>query len=298
MESIVLTVEGKKLEITNPEKLLWQRPPITKLEYIRYLVEVAPYLLPYTQDRLLTMIRYPDGISGKSFFQKEIPRYAPDWIPRHRAGDKQWILLNDLATLVWVANQAALELHLPFNKAGQEECPSELVLDLDPMDETNFALVIEIALRTKEVLDSFGLFSVVKTSGATGLQIYVPLAPVYTYEETRKVNELVARYLAAKYPDKVTLERAVRKRGKLLYFDYLQLWRGRTLPAPYSVRARVGASVSTPIAWEELEHEVHPLDFTMKTVPERLKKKQDLFRDITDGRHQQKLDALLSYIKN
>ncbi len=298
MESITVLVDDKKVEITNPQKLLWQQPSITKLEYIQYLIEVAGSLLLYTRDRLLTMIRYPDGIDGKSFFQKEIPEYAPAWLPRCKTGGKEWIILNDVPTLVWVANQAALELHVPFNQYTHEDFPSELIIDLDPMDEDNFALVRVIALRTREVLDNFGLVSVAKTSGATGMQIYVPLAPLYTYEQARVVNKFIAHYLAAKYPDKITLERSVKRRGKLLYFDYLQLWRGRTLPAPYSVRARVGAPVSTPVTWEEVEMGIHPLDFTIATVRQRMKQTKDLFEVITDGRHQQKLDALLSYINN
>lgn len=297
MESMTILVQGKKLQITNPEKLLWEEQGISKLDYIQYLLEVAGYLLPYTRERLLTMIRYPDGSKGKSFFQKEIPEYAPEWVPRREAGGKEWILLNDLPTLVWVANQAALELHVPFNLAAREDFPSELIIDLDPMDEENFGLVREVALRTKEVLDSFGLMSVAKTSGATGIQIYVPLVPVYTYEETRMVNRFIARYLAAKYPEKITLERSVQKRGKRLYFDYLQLWRGRTLPAPYSVRARAAASVSTPLTWEEIEAGVHQLDFTIGTVRRRVKQTKDLFGCITDARYQQKLDTVLSYIK-
>lgn len=298
MEPLSVIVEGKKVEITNPHKVLWDVPGITKIEYIQYLLTVSAYLLAYTRDRLLTMIRYPDGINGKSFYQKEIPGYAPGWLPRAKSGDKEWILLNDVATLVWVANQAALELHVPFNTYWEEDFPSELVFDLDPMEEDNFDLVREISLRTKEVLDSFGLLSVPKTSGATGIQIYVPLESRYTYEQTRLVNEFIARYIAEKYPHKVTLERSVKKRGKLLYFDYLQLWRGRTLPVPYSVRARSGAPVSAPLTWEEIEEGVLPADFTIKTIGERIKKRGDLFSPVTSPTYKQNLDDLLHQLSS
>lgn len=298
MESLSVIVEGKKIEITNPHKVLWADPGITKIEYIQYLLAVSVYLLAYTRDRLLTMIRYPDGTSGKSFYQKEIPGYAPAWLPRAKFRDKDWILLNDVVTLVWVANQAALELHVPFNTYREEDFPCELVFDLDPMEEDNFSLVQEIALRTKEVLDSFGLLSVPKTSGATGIQIYVPLEPRYTYVQTRLVNKFIAQYIAEKYSHKVTLERSVKKRGTLLYFDYLQLWRGRTLPVPYSVRARTGAPVSAPLTWEEVEKGLLPTDFTVKTMRERIKQRGDLFSPVTSLKYKQNLDDLLHQLSS
>lgn len=298
MELLSVLVEGKKIEIINPQKVMWDVPVITKIEYIQYLLTVSAHLLAYTGDRLLTMIRFPDGIKGKSFYQKEIPDYAPAWLSRVKSGDKEWILLNDAAALVWVANQAALELHVSFNKyeIGAEDFPSELVFDLDPMEEDNFSLVQEVALITKEVLDSFGLLSVPKTSGATGMQIYVPIEPKYTYAQTRLVNEFIARYIAEKYPYQVTLERSVKKRGKLLYFDYLQLWRGRTLPVPYSVRARAGAPVSAPLTWEEVAKGVLPANFTVKTMGERIKQQGDLFSPVTSPKYKQSLADILDQL--
>lgn len=296
MDDMLVAIEGKEVKITNPSKVMWPQVNLTKLDYIKYLLEVSPYLLAYAKNRLLTMIRWPHGIEGKSFYQKEIPPYAPAWVPRVYCNDKQWILLNDPATLVWVANQGALELHLPFNQYFREDYPSELILDLDPMEAENFDLVREVALQTKEVLDAFGLASVVKTSGATGLQIYVPLEPRYTYEETRKVNEFIARYITVQKPHQVTLERMVRKRGKRLYFDYLQLWRGRTLPAPYSVRARPEATVSTPLEWKEVEKKIRPVDFNVSTVPERIKRKGDLFSPLSTQKTNQGIEAILNFL--
>ncbi|MFZ5752683.1 MAG: non-homologous end-joining DNA ligase [Bacillota bacterium] len=297
MESMQITIEGKELTISNPHKILWPESGITKLDYIHYLISVSPYLLAYTQNRLLTMIRFPDGIDGKSFYQKEIPPFAPEWMERAFYSDKNWILLNDIATLVWVANLASLEIHVPFDQYVKPDYPTELTLDLDPMDTDNFDLVREIALKSREVIDSLGLFSVIKTSGATGLQVYIPIEPRYTYEEARLINTFIARYIAEKNPRKVTLERMVKKRGKHLYFDYLQLWRGRTLPAPYSVRAKPGATVSTPLEWAEVEKEITPADFTIRTVPERLKLKGDLFRFVTTEKMNQGLDEILVFIK-
>lgn len=297
MDDFTFPLEDKEVKITNPDKVLWEDPGITKLGYIEYLMKVVPYILTYSKDRLLTMIRYPHGIGGKSFYQKEIPEYAPQWIERVNYGNKNWILLNEPATLVWVANQGALELHLPFNLYFRENKPQEIIIDLDPMDTENFQLVREVALKSKEVLNSLGLWGVAKTSGATGLQIYIPIEPRYSYEEVRLINTFIAKYIAEKNPHQVTLERSVKKRGNLLYFDYLQLWKGKTLPAPYSVRARPGGSVSTPLNWEEVEKDIVPSDFNMETVAKRIKEKGDLFKVISQDNSRQNLDGILASIK-
>lgn len=304
MEKIELNVEGVNLSVTNPGKVLWPalcteqsaQQGITKLDYIRYLLTVAPYMLAYTKNRLLTMIRYPDGVDGKSFYQKALPAHVPAWLAQVSSEGKRRVLLNNAATLAWVAAQGALELHTPFNTYDQKECPRELIIDLDPMDVNNFDLVREIALETRLVLDSLGLISAVKTSGATGLQIYVPIAPRYSYEDTRQVNLFIARYIAEKKKGLVTLERAVKKRGSRLYFDYLQLWAGRTLPVPYSLRARPLATVSTPLEWEEIERNILPADFTILNVPGRLKAKGDLFRLLSTERKEQGLEPILAFV--
>lgn len=298
MDKITVNVEEKEITITNPDKFLWKEEGITKLDYIYYLIMVAPYLLPYTRDRLLTMIRFPDGIEGKYFYQKGIPDYAPEWLTTVLYKDKTYVLLNDVATLVWAGSQAALELHVPFNTYSRENYPSDLIIDLDPMQENNFSLVQEVALRTKEILDSFGLSSYVKTSGATGLQMYIPIRPHYTYQEARLVVKFIADYITEKNPFKVTIERSIRKRGKLLYFDYLQLWRGKTLPAPYSVRGRKGATVSTPLKWEEVQHKkIKPEDFTIHTMKKRISMEGDLFKILSTDRIEQNMDDILRFIK-
>lgn len=171
-----------ELEITNPQKVLWPELGITKAAYIEYLLAVAPYMLPYTRDRLLMAWRYPDGVGTKRMEEKEVPAYAPAWIPRAPYKGKDWVLLNDPATPAWVANRAALELHVPFDRVGRPDRPTELVFDLDPPDDRHFDLVREVALQLKAVLDSLALTSWPKTSGATGLQGYVPLVPAFTFE--------------------------------------------------------------------------------------------------------------------
>lgn len=299
MNEITVTIEGKTVTITNPDRVLWPELRITKRDYIAYLTSVAPYLLPYTRDRMLMIWRYPEGVGKRKFEERSLRPHAPDWIPRVEYKQKFRILLNDLATLVWLANQDALELHVPFDPVAHLDHPSELVLDLDPPDEHSFGLVTEVALEVKAVLDSLSLPSVPKTSGATGLQVFVPIMPEYPYEAVRRINAFLAGYLAKRLPDRITLDRVVDRRGRKLYLDYLQLWRGRTIAAPYSCRARKEATVSAPLRWSELERGVSPLEFTMATMPARLKETGDLFSAITTEKplHQVSLTSILAFIK-
>ncbi|PWA12669.1 DNA polymerase domain-containing protein [Pueribacillus theae] len=291
-----LEIEGKLIRITNPDKLFWPELEITKLDYIKYLVDMSPFILSYTKNRLLTTIRYPNGIYGKSFYQKNVPSNKPNWVLTHEWQGTKYVLLNDLPTLVWLGSQACLEIHVSFNYYDAINKPTELVFDLDPSDPSNFCLVLEVALKIKEVLDSLGLVSQAKTSGATGLQMYIPIDPRYTYEETNKINKFIALYIAEKYPQLVTIERLVKNRGKKLYFDYIQHGEGRTLSAPYCPRARTEGSVSAPVTWEEIEKGFHPRDFTIKNIKTRIKEKGDLFSIVTTEKLNQSLDDLLKVI--
>ncbi|MFD2371219.1 non-homologous end-joining DNA ligase [Brevibacillus sp. GCM10020057] len=282
------------MAITNPDKPLWPDARVTKLDYIRYLLLVSAPLLAYAKDRLLTVIRYPHGLGGKHFFQKNVPVYAPPWIRTSLWENTRYVMCNDQATLIWMANQAALEWHVSFHRAC-DEIPTELVFDLDPSTD-DFSVVTEAALLLKELLDELNLPSFVKTSGASGLQIYVPIELRYTFEQTREVGHFIASYLVSKHPQLLTIERLIKNRGTKLYIDYLQHWRGKTLPAPYSTRARAHATVSTPLAWEEVPH-IHPTDFTVYSVPGRLRAKGDLFAAVSAPRRRSSLDAILSFLQ-
>jgi bifunctional non-homologous end joining protein LigD len=294
-----LTIDGKAIPITNPDKLLWPEAGITKTDYIHYLIDIAPYLIPYTKDRLLMIWRYPDGAGTRKLEEKQVPDHAPDWIARAPYKDRDWILLNDTATLAWLANYAALEFHVPFDRVDAPGYPTELVFDLDPPAGAPFDLVREVALELKLVLDSLNLMSVAKTSGATGLQIHVPIEPLYPFEETRLINQFVARYVEQRMPGKVTLERSVEKRGHKLYFDYLQLWKMRTMPAPYSARATSGGTVATPVTWDEVRRGFHPTDFTIRTLGERVGPLGDLFSPITMEKdaYRQSLNQIVAFLQ-
>lgn len=296
MDSIPIAIEDKEIVLTNPHKVLWPEVGVTKLDYIQYLIHISPYLLPYTKNRLLMMWRFPDGIEASRIVQKSVPQHAPAWIPRAFYKDKFYILLNDLATLVWVANYAAIELHVPFTRHDQPDTPTDIAFDLDPSVPDAFETVLDVALQLHDVLNSLGLANYAKTSGATGLQIFVPIQPQYTFEQTRKITKFIAQYLLQKMPKLVTLERSVKNRGDKLYIDYLQLWKMRTLSAVYSVRATAKASVSTPVTWSEIARGFLPSDFTVFNVVDRVAKHGDLFAPIAAKDSRESLDAILQFV--
>jgi bifunctional non-homologous end joining protein LigD len=291
----IVKVEGKHIQVTNPDKILFPDISMTKWDYVMHMARLAPFMLPYTRDRLLTVIRYPDGVRGKHFYQKNIPSYAPDWVETKTDGDNEYILLQNTATLVWLATQAALEFHTSFHLAGSD-IPAELVFDLDPSRE-GFEAVTEVALLLHQVLQSIGLNAFAKTSGATGIQVYVPIERRYSFKQTRRVGQFLGKYLQERHPRLVTLERMKRLRGHKVYFDYLQHWHGKTIAAPYSPRARAQAPVSTPVSWRELEKGVHPDDFTLLNIHRRLEVTGDIFQNVLDVRKRQSLDAILHVIR-
>ncbi|WP_199620337.1 non-homologous end-joining DNA ligase [Paenibacillus alkalitolerans] len=295
-----VTVEGKEIRITKPDTVIWPIPQITKLDYVKYAIDVSPYLLPYTKDRMLNLWRYPEGVGGKRIEERSVSGITlPEWLQTVEYNGKKRVLLNDAATLAWAANRYGLEIHVPFDTYFKKDYPTMLVFDLDPSDADNFDLVREIALETRDVLQSLGFFSVAKTSGGTGLQIYVPVINRYTFEETRMINTFIADYLFQRMPGKITLERVVGRRGQKLYFDYLQLWKGRTMIAPYAVRARDHATVSAPVTWDEVERGFLPADFTLLNMRERIARLGDLFAPITTESHKynQSLDEMIGFIR-
>lgn len=273
--------------VSNLDKPLWPEAGVTKAEYIQYMITMSPYMLPHFQNRTLTVIRYPHGIHDKSFYQKNAPDGAPEWIKTFPVWSDdsnreiRYILANNTATLIWLANQAAMELHLSFTTIVDMEHPTNIAFDLDPtvkgVDIEGFKKAAQVALLLKEVLDQLGLPSYPKTSGATGLQVFIPIAQGYTFEDTRRINEFLAHYIHQKAPHLVTVERLKKNRGDKVYFDYLQHWRGKTLSAPYTPRAVESAAVSAPLHWDELREGVTPDMFTVRTMPKRIEQNGDLF---------------------
>ncbi|MDR6224442.1 non-homologous end-joining DNA ligase [Desmospora profundinema] len=292
-----VTVDGKEIRISNPDKVLFKEIPLTKWDWIMHLTRLAPYLIPHCRGRFLTTIRFPDGPDGKSFYQKNAPSHIPDWMPVSESGKIRYMRLEDTAGLIYLGNLACLEYHLSFDRITHPDQPSDLVFDIDPSQRgrVGFQQSMETALLTRETLRSLGLDGVVKTSGATGLQIYVPLKRGYTFEETRQVSRFISQYLTERHPHLITVERMVSKRGTKVYFDYLQHWRGKSLIAPYSPRAREEATVSTPVHWEELRPSLRPECFTLSTIHRRLARVGDLFAPLLQKRGYT-LDEILSFI--
>ncbi|PYG88151.1 bifunctional non-homologous end joining protein LigD [Ruminiclostridium sufflavum DSM 19573] len=289
---IRLKIENKEINLTNPDKLLWPEANITKKDYIEAMTVLAPFMLKYAKNRMLTSIRYPHGAGNKSFFQKEKPDNTPEWVKTVKFNGKNYIMLNSAATIVWLCTQAVLEFHTSFNPYNDLEHPSHLVFDLDPDDNQEFEDVAGISLSIYETLQSLSIKGFIKTSGASGLQIFIPTAAKYDYDTARKLNEFFAQYFVQKLKGKLTIERLKKNREGKTYFDWLQMWYGKTMIAPYSPRAVASAVVSAPLEWEELSW-ARPELFTLKNIASRLEEKGDLFEPSLNCNNTEKLDEIL-----
>lgn len=287
-----------KFFLTNLNKVLWPRDAYTKADLIKYYVEIAPYIMEHLRERPLVFTRYPDGIDKKSFYQKNAPNYTPDWIntfmwESQDGKTTRFILAEEKTTLVWLANQACIEIHPWLSRKGSIYYPDFVVFDLDPSPGSSFEDVVKIALLLKQILDEFSLQAFVKTSGATGLHIYLPVINKYTYTELRDFSQSLAGIVCNLLPDKATIERKVEKRGHRVYIDYLQNVIGKTICAPYSVRSRDGATVSTPLRWEEVR-DVSAADFTIKNILSRLHRVGDIFKPVLSEK--QDLERAIKYL--
>ncbi|NLP50148.1 DNA ligase D [Bacillus sp. RO1] len=283
--------------ITNPDKPLWEEPLVTKQSFVEFLYHCSPYMLPFLKDRAMTVIRFPHGMSGESFYQKNCPDYAPSFVETHVDQDINFILCNNMETLIWLGNQLALEFHVPFQTAFTIE-PGEIVFDLDPPSKEHFPIAVTGALMMKEIFDQLGLYSFIKTSGRKGLQVYIPLQDgQFTYQDTRQFTEFIANYLVSKEPALFTVERLKKHRGNRVYVDYVQHAEGKTIIAPYSLRGNDLPTVATPLYWREVKESLRPEEFTLFTVQERLKKIGDPFQDFATSKTKQPFQDVLSSLK-
>ncbi|MFK7696981.1 non-homologous end-joining DNA ligase [Paenibacillus sp. HJGM_3] len=283
--------EGHEITITNPTKVLWPEKGITKAIYLEKLLELAPYLLTYCSNRYLTTIRYPNGIHDKSFYQKNCPEPKPAFVRTAVMEGIEYVVLDSVPTLLWLGNLACLEFHASFHYVN-DQLPAEWILDIDPSLDYE-PRIMQAVLLIGEALDKMGIQSVPKTSGATGVQIFVPIQPGYTFEQLRTIGQFIGTYMVQKYPKLFTIERLKKNRGDLIYVDYLQHWYGKTLSSPYTPRARAAASVSTPLEWSEVELNVDPRDFHLLNIKERLTQKGDLLSKVP----RQNLDRVFSILK-
>jgi bifunctional non-homologous end joining protein LigD len=266
--------------ISNPRKIFWPDEGYTKSDLIAYYEAVSGRLLPYLVDRPVVLTRYPDGIAGKSFYQKDAPDFIPSWVRTERIWaseverDIDYFVIDDVQTLRYVVNLGVIPLHLWGSKAASLERPDWLILDLDPKGAP-FTDVVKVARALRKILDALELPSYVKTSGATGLHILLPLGARYTYEQTRTFAHLLATLGVEAEPAISTLVRPVRDRGGKVYIDYLQNGQGQTIVAPLSVRPLPGAPVSCPLRWTEVTERLDPRRYTLATMAARLDKVGD-----------------------
>ncbi len=267
--------EGKVIRLTRLQKEMF--PGISKAEVIKYYLSVSDLILPYLRGRPLTLQLYPDGVGGKRIVRKDAP-FAPEWVPKFEyvaeTGKRiRYVLCNDKATLVWLANLSNLEFHITLSTTQDYEHPDLLLFDLDPFPPANFRDACRVALLIKDLLQSLGIKGYVKTSGATGLHILVGLRRGrYSFEETRTLVRAIALNLERLEP--VVLSQMIpvsERKGKVL-IDFAQNSLGKTITAPYSLKPLPEAPVSTPLKWKELEGDISPSSFNMRTIRERLEK--------------------------
>jgi bifunctional non-homologous end joining protein LigD len=285
------TVGGRALQFTNPDKVLWPRDGITKGDLVAYYRAVAEWILPYLAGRPLTLERYPDGIDRPGFWEKTVPRGVPVWAHTIVTGigtrreRLEFIVCDDEPTLAYVANLAAIVLHVWYSREPTLDVPDFILIDLDPWEGCTLATLARVALAVRAELAMLRVTPLVKTTGGSGLHVVIPLAPHYDWEVAKAFAELVARRVHDVLPEHTTLERATARRPKgRVYLDYVQVAKGKTFVAPFSVRARDGAPVSMPIAWTEVEAmrrkrapETSPemLRWTIRNVPGLLAKHGD-----------------------
>ena len=267
---------AKLPKLSNPTKVLFPRDGIAKKEILDYYLAIASVLLPHLASRPLTLQRWPDGIDGEAWYQQNAPEPLPSFVSVARFEKKKRIIADNVESLAWLANLAALTIHVWSSRVPHLEQPDYTILDLDPGD-TSWEDLIGVARAIRTLLDALSLESAVKTSGKRGIHIVVPLAPGPTHDEATAFALRIAEAVAKVMPDVATTERMKEKRKGRLYIDCFQNGEGRTIVAPYTIRARDGAPVSTPLAWSEVTESLDPKAFTIRTVPARVAKHGDLF---------------------
>ena len=275
------------VNITNREKIYWPKEKITKGMMIDYYQSIASYILPYLKDRPQSLKRNPNGITNAGFYHKDAGENAPSFVKSFKVHSESsnkeidYIICNDKATLAYLNNLGCIELNPWHSTIKNPDKPDYLIIDIDPSDKNNFNQVIDAANAFKKVLDRAGAKGFCKTSGASGLHIYVPMGKKYSYEQGRDFAHLLCMMVNDMLPDFTTLERNLKKRGnKHIYLDYLQNSKGQTIASVYSLRPKEGATVSMPLQWKELKHGLKPTDFTIHNALKRVQKNGDIFKEV------------------
>ncbi|HEX4697075.1 MAG TPA: non-homologous end-joining DNA ligase [Candidatus Udaeobacter sp.] len=288
-----LVVEGKKLAVSNLNKVLYPKAGFTKGQVIDYYIRIAPVLLPHLKDRPLTMKRYPNGVDGEFFYEKNCPSHRPNWVQTAKVWSEgnqrimHYCLANDLPTLVWAANLADLELHTSLSRKNKVDRPTMMVFDLDPGPPADIVQCCQVGIWLRDLLARMKLKSWAKTSGSKGLQVYVPLNTPVTYDDTKTLSRALAQHLEREHSDQVTsnMSKALRKRK--VFVDWSQNDEHKTTVCVYSLRAKEEPTVSTPVTWQEVENclkkkKADLLKFRSDQVLARVEKQGDLFDVVED----------------
>ena len=284
----VITIGKIQIKCTNLTKIYWPEEGISKGELIDYYHSIGKWLLPYLKNRPLSLNRHPNGIYGESFYQKDMnPSQIPAWLKTEKIKSKSndaginYLICNNLATLIYMTNLGCIEINPWHSVILKPELPDYMILDLDP-GNIDFIYVVKTALEIKNIFDQLDIKCFCKTSGATGLHIYIPLGAKYTYEESQIFGKLIATLTNERLPEITSLERTVSKRKDKIYLDFLQNKKGQTIAAPYSVRPRLHATVSTPLHWTEVNSDLHPENFHMNNTENRLTNVGDIWNGVLD----------------
>ncbi|MBU8787199.1 MULTISPECIES: DNA ligase D [Bacillus] len=285
------------LQLTSLDKVIFPESNKTKADYVGYITEIGDVLLPFLENRALTVIRYPHGAGRESFFQKNKPDYAPEFVTSVKDDEHEHIVCRDYSVLFWLANQLALEFHIPFQTVDTEN-PTEIVFDLDPPSKSEFPLAVRAAEELRRLFDQLGLVSFPKLSGNKGIQIYIPISKnAFTYEDTRLFTSFAASYCVSLFPDLFTTERLIKNRGGKLYIDYVQHAPGKTIICPYSARGNELGTVAAPLYWEEVGEKLSPADFTMEAVVKRTKEIGCPFESFFRQPQDKQIKAILDHLK-
>jgi bifunctional non-homologous end joining protein LigD len=283
-----LNIDGHDLKFTNLGKVFYPAEGYTKRDVINYYDAVAGLILPHLKDRPLSLKRYPDGIEKEFFFQKNVRTAFPPWLrteeieSEHAGRPINYAFAQDRASLLYLANLGCIDQNPWMSRTPHLDNPDFVLIDLDPQ-ECSFDLIVDAALMVKKVLDEIGMAGYPKTTGGDGMHIYIPVEPVYSYEETRTFAELIAHLVSHRKAELFTTPRSVARRQKnRVYFDYLQNGKSKTIAAPYVLRAYPGAPVATPLEWSEVRHGLRPAQFHIRNAPQRFSEKGDLFRGVLD----------------
>lgn len=281
-----LDVGGNEVPFTNLDKIYWPESGFRKYDLIDYYIKLSDIILPYLKDRPENLHRHPNGIAKPGFYQKDLEGILPPWIETFRVHssssnkDIEYLLCQNEATLLYMANLGCIEINPWNSRIGQLDKPDYTVIDIDPSQKNSFEEVIEVAMAAKKVLDKAKIRGYCKTSGSSGLHIYIPLEGKYTYEEGRDFTKLLCYFIHEMLPGTTSMERNIKKRGRRIYLDYLQNRQGQTLAAPYCLRPKPGATVSAPLKWEEVKPGLKMEDYTIETMPGRIDELGDVFLQV------------------